>query len=129
MLLPVMSSNRGFHKRTIFIIGNIAIYANIVFPEISSFLPYLHQMISVNKKLDVHGHERITFQGYRFHWSISFLMAQLKRNLQYWHSCVVESLRKNSDEYLSLRKRVVTYRLTHYIRSSYHHCFELMIWN
>ena len=35
----------------------------LVFPHICSFLPYLHHMILVNRKLDVSGYKCITFQG------------------------------------------------------------------
>ena len=50
-------------------------------------------MMLVNMKSDT-GRNRITFQGCRLHWSSSFLMAQLKRSWQNWHSCIVESLSK-----------------------------------
>ena len=51
-----------------------------MFPNISSFLLYLHYMMWVNVKLDISG-----FQGCRLHWSHSFLMVQLKRSWQYYH--------------------------------------------
>ena len=73
-------------------IGNIGIIANFVFPEICSFLLYLHYMMLVNVKLDVNGSKRITFEDYEIHCSCSFLMVQLKQSWQYWHSCIAESL-------------------------------------
>ena len=75
-------------------IANIGIIAKFVFPHICSFLLYMHHMMLVNIKLDISGHKLITFQGYKLHWSGSFLMAQLKRSWQYWHSCIAQSLWK-----------------------------------
>ena len=40
-------------------------------------------MMLGNMKLDMSGCDRITFQGYKFHWSNSFLMAQEKQIWQY----------------------------------------------
>ena len=45
-------------------------------------------MMLVNVKLDISGCNRNTFQGRRIHWCYSFLMAELKRSWQYWHSCI-----------------------------------------
>ena len=45
-------------------------------------------------KLEISGYNRIIFQGCRLHWSSSFLMAELERSWQYWHSCIAESLWK-----------------------------------
>ena len=50
---------------------------NFVFPYL-----FLQHMTLVNVKLDINECNRITFQGYKPHWSSSFLMAQLKRS---WH--------------------------------------------
>ena len=75
-------------------ICNIGIIANFVFPYICHLLPYLHQMILVNVKLDDSGYMSITFPGWRIHWSCLFLMAQLKQSCQYWHFCVAQSLWK-----------------------------------
>ena len=72
-------------------IGNIGIFANFVFSCIYNSLPYLQYIMLVNMKLDISGRNSITFQGYRFHWSSSFLMTQLKWRRQYWHSCIVKS--------------------------------------
>ena len=59
-------------------IGNIDIIANFVFPYICNFLSYLQHMMLVNIKLDIGGYNMIEFEGYRLHWSSSFLVAQLK---------------------------------------------------
>ena len=67
--------------------GNNAIIANVVFPHICSFHLYLQHMILVNMTLHLDGCNGSTFQHCRLHWSISFLMAPLKQNWQYWHSC------------------------------------------
>ena len=40
---------------------------------------YSHLQSLVNVKLDIRGHKRITFQGFRLHWSSSFLMVQLNK--------------------------------------------------
>ena len=59
--------SRAFHKRT-----KLAIlaFANFVFRNFCSFLPYLEYMMLVNS---------ITFQGCRLHWFSSFLRAQLNK--------------------------------------------------
>ena len=57
---------------------------------IYSFLLYLHHMMLVNVELDVRGYKGISFQCWRFHWSSSILIAELKQIWQYWHSCNVE---------------------------------------
>ena len=72
-------------------IGNIAYF---VFPYVCSFLLYLQHVMLVNAILNISGYNRITFKGYRLHWSSSFLMRQLKRSWQYWDSCGVETLWK-----------------------------------
>ena len=51
-------------------------------------------MMLVNVTLDINGHKQIIVQDSRLYWSCSFLMAQLKRSWQYWHSCIVQNLRK-----------------------------------
>ena len=73
-------------------IANIGIIANFVSPHICSFLLYLQYIMLVNIKLDICGYKLIRFQGCRLHWSDLFLMAQLKRSWQYWHSCIMQSL-------------------------------------
>ena len=72
-------------------IGNIA---NFVFQYFCSFLLYLQCKMLVNMKWDFSRCNKITFNGCRLHWPSSFLMAQVKRNWQYWNSCVVGSLWK-----------------------------------
>ena len=57
---------------------------------IYSFLRYLHHMMLVNVELDVRGCKGISFQCWRFHWSSSILIAELKQSWQYWHSCTVQ---------------------------------------
>ena len=80
-----------FHKLT-----KLPILALLLtlYSHIFSFLLYLHHMMLINIKLDISGCIRITFQGCRHHCASSFLMAQLKRSWQYWHSCLAESLWK-----------------------------------
>ena len=39
-------------------------------------------MMLVNIKLDIGGYNMIEFEGYRLHWSSSFLMPQLKQSYQ-----------------------------------------------
>ena len=34
------------------------------------------------------------FQGYKFHWSISFISDRAAKTKIYWHFCIVESLWK-----------------------------------
>ena len=75
-------------------IGNIGINANFVFTYICTFLLYCHNIMLVNEKLQVSESKVITLQGCWLHWSISFLMVQLKRSWQYWHSCIADSLWK-----------------------------------
>ena len=76
---------------------------------ICNFLLYLHQLMFVNAKLDIRGHNRITFQCRRLHWSSLFLMAQLKRSWQYWHSCIVRICKKKKQIDGSLTKEVLVY--------------------
>ena len=45
-----------------------------------SWLLYWQYLMLVNIKVDISGCNSITFQGCRFHWFSSFLMAQLERN-------------------------------------------------
>ena len=52
----------------------------------------LHHMMIKNVKLRVGGHERITLQGVKLHWSEPFLMAQLKLSWQYRHSGIARIL-------------------------------------
>ena len=59
---------------------------------ICHFLLYLQRMMSVNVKLENKGYMKIIFQGHMFYWNSWFLMAELKRSWQYWHSCIAESL-------------------------------------
>ena len=74
-------------------IGNIDIIANFVFPHIYSLLLYLHHMF-LNMKLYISSFKRIMVEGCRLHWCSSCIIAQLKRNWQYCHSCIAESLWK-----------------------------------
>ena len=48
-------------------------YCQLVFPEICSFLLYLHYMMLVNVKLDINGSKRITFEDYEIHCSLAIL--------------------------------------------------------
>ena len=75
-------------------IGIIGIIANFVFPYICWLLHYVNHMMLVNMEIDVSEKKRITCWGYRFHWSSSFRMVELKRSWQYWHSCVAKNLWK-----------------------------------
>ena len=85
LLTVVMQSGRGFHEHIKLAI--LAFRANFVFPNIFSFLLYLHQMMLVNVKLDISG-----FQGCGLHWSNPFLMVQLKRSWQHRNSWIADSL-------------------------------------
>ena len=58
------------------------------------FVPYLHWRMVVNMKFNISDEMRIIFQGWKLHWSRSFLMAELKRSWQCCHSCIMESLWK-----------------------------------
>ena len=62
------SNARDFQKHTREV-GNNAINANFIFPRICSLLLNFDHMMLVNMKLDVNGFKRITFQGYKLHWS------------------------------------------------------------
>ena len=62
-------------------IGNIAIIANFVFPQTSSFLLYLQRMLLLNMTLDISGYNMIIFQGCKLSWYSSFVMEQLKTKL------------------------------------------------
>ena len=44
-------------------VGNIGIIADFVFLRICSFLPYLHQLIVLNMKVEIKECVRITFKG------------------------------------------------------------------
>ena len=50
-------------------IGNIGIIANYIYSHICSFLLYFDHMMLVNVKVNVSGYRRITFQGFKCHWS------------------------------------------------------------
>ena len=63
-------------------IGNIGITTNFVFPYICSVLLCLQHLMLVNMKLDISGSNWISFQGYKLHWSSSFLKAQPKQSCQ-----------------------------------------------
>ena len=81
---PAQFSNRYLTFSQTYKVDNNGINANFVFPYICSFLHYLHHEMSANVKLEINWCKRITFQGYRFHWSCYFLMAQSKRSWQYY---------------------------------------------
>ena len=51
-------------------------------------------MILENVKFDISEKIWIIFRGWRLHLSLSFLMVELKRSWQYWHSCIAENLWK-----------------------------------
>ena len=68
MNLFVICFTGSFYKRTkIALIININ--ANIIFLNICSFILYLYNMLSLDVKWDISGHNRIVFQGCRLHWS------------------------------------------------------------
>ena len=73
-------------------VGNVGIIANFVFPYFCSFLLYLQQMMSIKAKLEIKGYIRIIFQGCVIYVNSLFLMAELKKSWQCWHSCIAESL-------------------------------------
>ena len=73
---------------------NIGIIANFVFPCFYSLHIDQDFMMLVNMKIYISGCERIVYQGCILHWYSYFLMAQLKQNWQYCHSCAVAHLWK-----------------------------------
>ena len=67
---------RLFHKHT-----KLAILTLLLTLYFDKVAVSLQQILLVNRKLDISGLNRITFQGCRLHWSSSFLMAQIKTKL------------------------------------------------
>ena len=84
------SSHDGTGNNWIFRFEAINYVCQLSFPIYSMFLPYLQTVVLANMELDNSGYKRIIFQGYKIHWSPLTIMAQLRRNWQYWHSCIVE---------------------------------------
>ena len=71
-------------------------YCQLCIPIHLEFSSFLQQMMPVNVKLDINGYMRIIFEGYMFYWNSWFIMVELKQSWQCWHSCIAESLWKNS---------------------------------
>ena len=47
---------------------------------------------SVNVKLEIREWDEDYIQGYKFDWTGSYLMAQVKQSWKCWHFCIAESL-------------------------------------
>ena len=83
----------GMHScyRVKFNVINILIFLCPIVNEISiceKFSRTFPVIIKQNRCNEIHF--KVTF-----HWSSCFLKAQLKQSWQYWHSCIVTSLRKS----------------------------------